>query len=210
MDIAGVEQSFADLLAGFGDLVVARTAGTSVERGSGSTRSLVGRYRGRRRSFGRALAGLQESGVAPTDERALENMLGVLDWLDDLEPTPGVEAEASGSEAEDAAIRRLRARVTRRYGVEVAGVAFGAERLDRLTVLARLATEGDQGVRRDLFRSLGGIWRAVDGDGDRASPSRTLLHASARRWQDVGSPIEANARSLGLPADSLESTLQAI
>src|SRR3954453_2553612 len=167
MDIAAVEQSFADLLAGFGDLVVARTAGTSVERGSGSTRSLVGRYRGRRRSFGRALAGLQESGVAPTDERALANMRGVLDWLEDFEPRPRLHADASDIQAEDASIRRLRARVTRSYGVEVAGVAFGAERLDRLTVLARLATESDQGVRRDLFESLGGIWRAMDGDGER-------------------------------------------
>src|SRR3954465_8187536 len=44
MDIAAVEQSFADLLAAFGDLVVARTAGTSLDKGSGSTRALVRRH----------------------------------------------------------------------------------------------------------------------------------------------------------------------
>src|SRR3954451_20407958 len=210
MDIADVEQSFADLLAAFGDLVVARTAGDPGERGSRSTRALVRRYRERRRSFGRALPVLQETPLASADERAVANMRGVLDWLDDVEPTPGARAEGARSEADEAAIRGLRARVARRYGLAVGAVTFGPERLDRLTVLARLATERDGAVRRGLFESLGGIWRAVDGDGQDSSPYRTLLRASARRWQELGSPIEANARSLGLPEGSIETTLQAI
>ncbi|MFL5649648.1 MAG: hypothetical protein ACJ777_00035 [Chloroflexota bacterium] len=210
MDIAAVEQSFADLLAAYGDLVVSRTRGPSDDSGPGSAQALIRRYRGRRRAVGGALAGLRESSVDPDDERALANVRGVLDWLDELEPTPGSRSPAPAAEAEEAAIRRLRARVTRRYGVAVASVPFGNERLDRLTVLARLATEPDQSVRRGLLESLSGIWRTVDGDGEGASPYRALLAASARRWQQLGSPVEANARSLGLPEGSIETTLHAI
>jgi hypothetical protein len=211
MDIAAVEQSFADLLAAFADLVVARTAGGGDDTGARSIRALVRRYRGRRRSCETQVLALGESSVDPADERALVNMRGVLDWLDELEPTPGVRsASAADTEVERVAIGRLRARVTRRYGVAVAAVPFGAERLDRLTVLARLATEPDASVRRGLFESLSNVWRAVDGDGRASSPYRTLLQASARRWQQLGSPIEANARSLGLPEASLETTLHTI
>jgi hypothetical protein len=82
--------------------------------------------------------------------------------------------------------------------------------VDRLTVLARLATEPDRARRRALFLSLDHVWRAVDGDGDGASPYRTLLRSSAARWAADGSPVEANARSLGLPGGSIEGTLRSI
>jgi asparagine synthase (glutamine-hydrolysing) len=41
----------------------------------------------------------------------------------------------------------------------------GSASLDRLTVLARLATEPDAGARRTLFESLEPVWRSIDGDG---------------------------------------------
>ena len=79
-------------------------------------------------------------------------------------------------------------------------IRFGGETLDRLTVLARLATEADRTARRALFESLAPVWRVVDGDGGDASPYRRLLRASAARWASDGSPIEANAVALGLRA----------
>jgi hypothetical protein len=210
MDIAAVEQSFAGLLAAFGDLVVVRSRGGPGEPAAGSTSAVVRRFRARRRAFGAALDALPASSPGHEDERAVANMRGVLAWLDDAEPTPGVRPATSAASAEEPAIRRLRARVTRRYGAAAASVPFGPERLDRLTVLARLATEPDPVVRRALFLSFEQLWRAVDGDGDGASPYRTLLRSSAARWAADGSPIEANARSLGLPGDSIETTLRSI
>ena len=55
-------------------------------------------------------------------------------------------------------------------------------------------------ARRTLFEALAPVWRVVDGDGDEGSPYRRLLRASAARWAEHGSPIEANAVALGLPA----------
>ncbi|MFL5674546.1 MAG: hypothetical protein ACJ779_06045 [Chloroflexota bacterium] len=207
MDIAAVEQSFEDLLAAFGDLVVARTRGDA----PGAPRTvpvLVRRYRARRRAFATAFAEVDASRLRGEDVRAAENMRGTVAWLDDLEPTPGAAATASVSH--DASVRRLRASVVRRYGAAAAAITVGAERMDRLTVLARLATEPDAATRRALFLALETVWRSVDGDGGNASPYRALLRASAARWSAEGSPIEANATSLGLPEGSIEGTLHEI
>jgi hypothetical protein len=45
MSITNVERSFGELLAAFGDLVVARTRGAPVDAAGGSTRTLARRYR---------------------------------------------------------------------------------------------------------------------------------------------------------------------
>ena len=45
MDIAAVEQSFGELLAALGDIVVARTRGAPADAAGGSTAALARRYR---------------------------------------------------------------------------------------------------------------------------------------------------------------------
>ena len=60
MDIAAVEQSFGELLAALGDIVVARTRGAPVDPAHGSTTALARRYRQRRRRFAELLAGVDE------------------------------------------------------------------------------------------------------------------------------------------------------
>ncbi len=77
-------------------------------------------------------------------------------------------------------------------------------------MLGRLATEEDAQARRALFESLAPVWRVVDGDGGDASPYRRLLRASAARWAEHGSPIEANAVALGIAHGSLEGMLHEI
>jgi hypothetical protein len=215
MSITNVERSFGELLAAFGDLVVARTRGAPVETAGGSTRTLARRYRSRRRGFDRALdavsgASAGEGGGADDDSRALANMRATLPWLDELEPTPGARPTEGGATDEAPAVVRARAALYRRYGQAAESLRFGRETIDRLTVLGRLATEDDSDARRTLFEALEPVWRVVDGDGGDGSPYRRLLRATAPRWAEHGSPIEANAVALGLPAGSLEGMLHQI
>ena len=105
---------------------------------------------------------------------------------------------------------RARASLYRRYGEAAESIRFGGEKIDRLSVLGRLATEEDALARRALFESLAPVWRVVDGDGGDASPYRRLLRASAARWAEHGSPIEANAVALGIAEGSLEGMLHEI
>ena len=212
MSITNVERSFGELLAAFGDLVVARTRGAPLDAAGGSTRTLARRYRARRREFDRALHAIAASAVGrgggvDDDARALANMRATLPWLDELEATRGAQPTEGGATDEDPAVARARTRLYRRYGQAAGSLRFGEETIDRLTVLGRLATEDDPGARRTLFEALGPVWRVVDGDGGVGSPYRRLLRASAARWAEHGSPIEANAFALGLPPDSLEGML---
>jgi hypothetical protein len=209
MDLATVERSFGELLAAVGDIVVARSRGGPLEPYEASTRALARRYRARRRAFDDALDAL--GAMDPPmgeDARALANMCSALEWLDELEPTPGARPVTGGVASEDPPIARARAALYRRYGDAVVSLRLGSETLDRLTVLARLSSEPDAAARRTLFESLAPVWRTVDGDGDAASPYRRLLRSSAARWRTYGSPIEASAVALGLPPGSLEGTLQ--
>ena len=209
MSITNVERSFGELLAAFGDLVVARTRGAPLDEASGSTATLARRYRARRRAFDQALdAGA--SGGDGDDARALANMRATLPWLDELEPTPGARPTQGGATDEEPAVARARTALYRRYGQAAESLRFDGETIDRPTVLGRLATEEDRDARRTLFEALAPVWRVVDGDGDDGSPYRRLIRASAARWAEHGSPIEANAVALGLPAGALEGMLHQI
>lgn len=210
MDIAAVERSFGELLAALGDITVARTHGEPADPAHGSTRALARRFRARRRRFDDELDGLSGMPLSGEDARALANMRGALDWLDEFEPTPGARPSEGGLASEGVAVARARAALYRRYGAAAVALPVEGAPVDRLTVFARLATEPDPTARRTLFEALAPLWRAVDGDSGAASPYRRLVASTAARWAVHGSPIEANAASLGMPAGSIESTLLAI
>ena len=216
MDIAAVEQSFGELLAALGDVVVARTRGAPADPAHGSTTALARRYRRRRRRFAELLAEVDDGALVGADARALANMRGSLDWIDPIEPTPGLPTSRSGSRpadahpAEEPALARARAALARRYGEAASSVRVGAETLHRLTILARLGTEPDPAARRGLFEALAPVWRVVDGDGREASPYRRLLRSSAERWRIAGSPVDANVASVGLAPKAFEPVLHDI
>jgi hypothetical protein len=212
MGLAEVERSYGELLAAFGDLMVARSRGVPAHPPGASLTTVVRRYRTRRRAFGVAFGGLADPrGDAADDRRAWANMRATLAWLDELEPTPGAPSPEPGSLVDDEpAATRARATLYRRYGAGAGAVAFGSETLDRPTILARLATEPDAAERRRLFMALEPLWRTVDGDGEQSSPYRHLLRSSAARWRGQGSPIQANVAALGIPVTGFEGMLHEV
>lgn len=204
MDLAAVERAYGDLLAAFGDLVVAETRGEPVDP-SVSIAGLRRRYRAGRRRLDAGLAALRTADMATGDDaRAVSVMRGVLPWFDEIVPPP---RGSSGLTADGEARRRVA--LYRRYGrTATASIRFGDETLDRLTVLGRLGTEPDPDARRALFLAMEPMWRAVDADGGDQSPFQRLVGPAARRWATDGSPIEANARSVGLAPGTLEGILR--
>ena len=209
MDVAPVERSFGELLAAFGDLYVARNRGEPADPACGSTLALARRYRARRRAFDAGLRAVDPiaAGGSPDDARALANIRGALPWLDELEPTPGVDPTPGSAADEDPAVATARATLYRRFGEAASSIHLDGVTVDRPTLLNRLATEPDAAARRRSFEALAPVWRVVDGDDDRASPYRRLLRSSSARWAAYGSPIEANAVALGMPPGSIEGDL---
>ncbi len=203
------EAAYVSLNAAFGDLLVARSRGEPANPAMGSTRALAGRYRRRRRAFDALLEGTNVPSSVD-DIAALANMRASLEWLDELEPTPGARPNAGGTAAEDSATRRLRATTYRRFGQVADRVRYRADTMDRLTALGHLGSEPDPATRRAIFEAMAPVWRSVDGDGRDASPFRRLVRATAARWSAHGSTIEANAVALGLAPGTAEDTFHAI
>ena len=209
MSIESAERSFAELLAAFGDLVVARSRGAGATLRGASVPTLLRRYRARRRAIDAELDRVPDQ-LTGEDRRAVANMRGRLSWLDQHEPTPRARPIPGSASDEDHSVAVARATMYRRFSEVAGALPVGSETLDLSTILARLATETDPEVRRTMFEALLPLWRIVDGDGDDASPYLRLLRASAARWAAHGSPTSRNALTLGMPPASVEGTFQAI
>jgi hypothetical protein len=200
-----LDLAWAELLQRFGDLIIARHRGDPA-------RAQTRRYRTARRAFDAVLA----TASGGPDRRAVEVVRAVLPWLDEWEPVPRrgpairpiTPSSREPSAADPSTV--LRRRTLRRYAAAAAAIKVDGERIDRLTAFGRLATEPDATTRRRTFEALAPVWQAVDGDGGRHSPYRTLVRASAERWARDGSPIEANAAALGIEPGEVEPMLRSI
>src|SRR3990172_1750931 len=129
--------------------------------------------------------------LSTTDRAGLGNIRGALPDLDAwAAPLDGLARDetAPGEPPDIAALRRV---TFDAWVAAMADLEVGDERLDRLTVSARLAREEDPAARRRLFLAMEPGWRAVNGDYEPDSPYRRLLGSSAARWAAEGSPIEA-------------------
>ena len=100
--------------------------------------------------------------------------------------------------------RRVRA-LDAAFAATAGALTLDGRPVTRLQVLAMLAEEPDAARRRELLLALEPLWRSVDGDGGPDSPYRALIAASVERWRAGRSPIDANARALGVTADDIET-----
>jgi hypothetical protein len=153
------------------------------------------------------------------DLRAVSSMRETLDLLASGDPALTVAVDDATPETDDRpaetvlaadGLSTLLLRTTAAYTRAAEAVDIGGPVVDRAAVLSRLATEPDAERRRVLFLSLEPLWRAVDGDGGPTSPYRVALRASAEAWRRAGSPVDANARALGIDPSQVEAWLRAI
>jgi hypothetical protein len=136
---------------------------------------------------GRAALAAMRHGLAEADSYALPGVEG------DEQADPGGAVEADPAE-----YTRRRRSLEAAYTAASGSLSMDGQSVTRLQVLGRLGQEPDPGARRALFLALEPLWRSVDGDGGPASPYRTLIEASRARWRAGRSPIDANARALGV------------
>jgi hypothetical protein len=166
-------------------------------------------YPPRRRAFETALAAIDPDGLTDEERAGLACIESALTFYDELEPVDGA-VSADAVAAESPVVTALRRATYEAYGEAGSKIDVGGETIDRLTAFTRLATVDDATERRAIFQAMAPLWRAVDGDGHRASPYRQLVAASAARWARDGSVIDANAAVLGIGPGALEPMLHRI
>jgi hypothetical protein len=81
--------------------------------------------------------------------------------------------------------------------------------VDRLTLLARLASEPDPANRRRLFGALAPVWSTIAGEPGSPSPYDELVRLRRDSWAAKGTlpPFEAAARDWGIEPATLEAWL---
>ncbi len=94
------------------------------------------------------------------------------------------------------------------YGTTADALAVAGEVMTRPQVLARLGTEPDRAVRRDLFLALEPLWVVVNGDDARGSPYRALVRQTVEGTAPGGSRLSANAAALGVGATDIQGWAQ--
>jgi len=154
------------------------------------------------------LHGVDTAGWDSADVRALGLLRRWAATRDEDEPAAGTdESWAATAERGFAA---LSARIQVGYAAAQGAVDTGEVTMTRLAVLERLAVEPDAERRRHLFLSLEPVWQSMDGDDNYASPYRRLIEMSARRWASGDSPVDRNARALGIDPAGIDDQLVAI
>ncbi len=96
------------------------------------------------------------------------------------------------------------------YGATAETLEAGEERLSRPQVLARLGSEPDPRLRRDLFLALEPLWVVVNGDDAGRSPYRALVRGAAEEARGGRSRLDANANALGVTTGDIAAWAQGV
>lgn len=222
---AAVEDAFAEYQEAWGAWMVGHHRGAPADPADGGEATLAARLVVARTALGERLTHLDGGALSPDDAAALANIRGSLPdldaWAVPLDGMAFADASRPGADGrdggaaprEDPEIAGLRRSTFEAWGAVMTDLRVDGQRLDRLTVTARLGREEDPERRRRLFMSMAPAWAVLDGPGgpdDQSGPYRRLLRASAERWRRDGSPIAANAAALGMDPDAVEPTMRRI
>jgi hypothetical protein len=213
---AELEDAYAAYQEAWGAWMVGHHRGAPVDPDAGGEAGLADCLVRARTALGELLAGLDAARLGADDAAALANVRASLPDLDGWpEPLDGLAFAdtAPGIAADEPPIAALRRATFQAWGAAMADLRVDGQRLDRLTVAARLGREPDPAARRRLFLAMAPGWAVLDGEAGPADPDgpyRRLLRASAERWTRHGSPVAANAAALGMDPEAVEPTMREI
>jgi hypothetical protein len=206
LSVSGVEQGYLDLRDAEDRVRIAEARGLRDLDGVplATLREQVGE---RRRALEQDLSSLSTRALGDGDRRALEE---IRRHVDEASSEPEAKAPSCSDVTADESFERLSARLYACFGEANDAIAFDGEKLDRLSVLERLAREPGAGRRKALFLAMEPLYRAVNGDDAAASPYRRLIRLSAARWRAAGSPVAKSLQALGVAEGELEPWLVAV
>ena len=216
MSIGDVELLFADAWAAHNRAEIAAIVRADEP---GAATAAAGRAEAAIEAATAALDSLEGAQLGDEDRRARTTMRVTLELLGSGDSAhsaviDGPAAEGDNRPADVVLAAEGLAALTRRtmagYSAAADSIDIGEATVGRLDVLGRLATEPDPDRRRALFMALEPMWRTVDGDGGPTSPFRVAAAATAETWKGGGSPVDLNARGLGIDPADVEPWLRTI
>ncbi len=162
------------------------------------------------------LGALSPVSLGPEDRRAAEAMRRALER--DLPPletsatttAPQGPSPCEGVRASALSLAKLKRTLVACFADAAGRIQFEGRTLDRLSALGELARIPEPGRRKKLFLAMEPLWRAVNGEGDAASPYRRLVALAASEPAKGDSALHGAASGLGIDATATEHWLVAI
>ena len=146
-------------------------------------------------------------GAAGVEVRAVQVMQQA---LEDSTPTP--ESLAPTGHCQDAqhtelAQAPLQEALYACFAELANSLQFEGRRVTRVAAFDLLTRMPEPARRKALFMAFVPLWRALNGAGDAASPYRRMIRLAAAEARSKGSPIDAAARTVGVPVAETERWL---
>lgn len=229
--LSAIEAAYQDARYFKDQIDVTRARGAESTPGGVTLTDLVARYREARATLQESLASVPPGGPRGDDRRALEVIKRTFEKDLGEEQDPG-KAEGDPAAAPDGAaasptgvdcaydagslargpdgMQVLSDRMYTCFGKAARNLPFEGRTLDRLTVFSLLPVTDDPARRKQLFLSLGPVWRSINGDGGPGSPYRLLVRLSAAKRDADKNSVEAGAGNLGIDPGAVEGWLTAV
>jgi hypothetical protein len=223
LPIGAIEELYEETRALRDEIEVTRSRGSTTTTAGVALAEIAARYGAVRADLERALAAGASPPLSEQDEAALAVMQRTLAAELGAEPPardPTGAGDPTGPEVDcsydperlarrDDGAEALSQRIYACFGRAAHSLSFAGERTDRLTVLARLALEGDAARREELWLALAPVWSAINGDNGPRSPYRTLVRTRAAQMQQRGGSLGESVRGIGVEPAQMEEWLVA-
>jgi hypothetical protein len=224
LPIGAIEELYQEARALRDEIDVTRSRGASATPDGVALAEVAARYGAAREELERALAAGASAPLSEQDEAALAAMRRALAAELVEEPLArgaGAAGDPTASEVDcrydpqrlaerDGGAEALSERIYACFARAAHELRFDGAPLDRLTVLARLALEGDAARRRELWLALAPVWSAINGDNGPGSPYRTLVRARAAQLRERGERLGESVRGIGVEPARMEEWLAAV
>jgi hypothetical protein len=218
-ELGRAESLYADLRSIRDRIDVNLEAGRTRGAGASPFAALVLRHNALRGDLARSLATIDSVPLRGDDARALGTMRRTL--ARDLGPVatpaasperaaemePACDYDARVVAAAPGGLDSLRKRIYACYGWAQSHLVAEGDTTDRLSIFGSLGRTESPEVRRKLFLSLEPVWHSVNDDNQAGSPYRLLIAREVKERGNAEPPAAEQARTSGVPPDSLERWL---
>ena len=205
------EQSYADFNDALGAVALIDSDPGRYSGYAGRTREVWGRiYLERRAELLAGLATVPARDLSSADARALRLMRA-----DVAESAPAPRSLAPVGQCRDAAspnaaLEALQQALYACFSELGNSLRFENGTITRVAALELLTRLEDPQRRRALFMAFVPLWQALNAADEEQSPYRRMIRMAAAQARDGGSPVEAAARTVGVPPAETERWLESV
>ncbi len=167
-------------------------------------------YTVRRAQLLAGLARIPAAALAAEDQRAVQVMRTAMEESSATPVSLAPAGRCRDAQQPDLPLQPLQQALYACFAELANRLQFENGTVTRVAAFELLTSIEEPQRREALFRAFTPLWRALNGDEGRGSPYRRMIRMAAAEARRHGSPIDAAARTVGVPASEAEHWLEQV